>query len=227
MLSCCVGLAACGKGDAVSKPETDPALTSVLADPLMVDPDLSSQNRAVSALVVGGPPVAEVPLVERSPKAIEDAREDARQLAGGSLKSAPLPVDGDAALVAGVTAAQIAAASGRAGQACAGKSEYGMGWSLSLPVPLSIYPRGHLQEAAGTDRDGCRLRAAVFVTPVEAGDVVDFYFTRLSAAGLVSKHFLANGVHVLQGGKGGMSYAVHVRRMDNGLSRVDLVSNGG
>jgi hypothetical protein len=227
LLACCA-LSACGKGGAdASKPEADPALTSALADPLMLDPDLSSQNRAVAAIAVGGPPVAELPLVERSPQAIEDARDEARQLAGGSFKSAPQPQDGDAGKVAGVTAAQVAAAVPGVGPACAGKAEYGMGWSLSLPEPLAIFPRGHVQEAAGSDRDGCRLRSIRFLTPVDAGDVVDFYFTRLSAAGLEARHLLAGEVHVLEGSKGGMAYAVHVQKLENGLSRVDLVSNGG
>lgn len=210
----------------MNKPETDPALISALADPLMVDPDLSSQNRAAAAIAVGGPPVAELPLVERSPQAIEDAREEARQLAGGTLKSAPMPEPGNAAQVAGITASQIAASVAGVGPACAGKAEYGMAWSLSLPEPLAIYPQGHLREAAGTDRDGCRMRVVRFLTPVEAGDVVDFYFTRLSAAGLGVKHLLSGGMHVLEGGKGNLAYAVHVRKLENGLSRVDVVSNG-
>jgi len=227
LLACCA-LAACGKDAAVSsKPETDPALTSSLADPLMVDPDLSSQNRAAAAIAVGGPPEAALPLVERTPQAIEEARAEARQLVGGTLTSAPAPEDGDAAQVVGVTAAQIAALVPGVGPACAGKSEYGMGWSLSLPAPLTIYPKGHLREAAGTDRDGCRMRAISFLTSAEAGDVVDFYFTRLTGAGMSAKHRLAGGVHVLEGGKGSLAYAVHVRKLENGLSRVELVSNGG
>lgn len=226
VLVCCA-LAACGRDAAVpSKPDTDPALISVLADPLMVDPDLSSQNLGASAIAVGGPPVAELPPVERSPTAVEDAREEARRLAGGVLKSAPEPEDGEAAQVAGVTAAQIAAAVAGVGPACAGKAEYGMSWSLSLPAPLMIYPSGHLREAAGTDQGGCRMRVVSFLTPAETGDVLDFYYTRLSSAGLGTRHMLSDGVHVLEGGKRGFAYAVRVRKLENGLSRVDLVSNG-
>jgi len=226
MLACCCALAACGKGGSVaSKPETDPAFTSALADPLMVDPDLSSQNRAAAAFAIGGPPVAELPLVERTPQAIEDAKDEARRIAGGELKPAPAPQSGGAT-PSGVTIAQIAATSGVA-EACAGKAEYGMVWSLSLPAPLAIYPKAHLQEAAGTDRDGCRMRALSFVTPVEAGDVVDFYFTRLTGARLAARHSMAGDVHLLQGGKGGLGYALQVRKLEDGLTRVDLVSNGG
>jgi len=227
LFACCSALSACGKGEDERKAETDPALTSALADPLMVDPDLSSQNRAASAIALGGPPVAELPLVERTPRAIEEAREEARELAGGSLKLAPLPEEAEEAAVAGVTITQIAAAAVGPAAACAGKAEYAMGWSLKLPAQLAIYPRGHLREAAGTDRDGCRLRAVSFDTPVEAGDVVDFYFTRLAKAGLGSKHLLSGDVHVLKGSKGRFAWAVQVRKLETGISRVELVSNGG
>ena len=212
LMACCPALAACGTDAVVSdKPESDPALIGALADPLMSDPDLSSQDRAAAAIAMGGPPVAEMPLVERTPQAIEAAREEARQLVGGTLKSAPSPENADAPAVDGVTASQVAAFVPGLGPACAGKAEYGMSWSLSLPAPLAIYPRGHLREAAGTDRDGCRMRVVRFVTPVEADDVVDFYFTRLSGAGLGVKHRLSGAVHVLQGGKGNLAYIIRAR----------------
>ena len=227
MLACLAGLGGCGKDDpAAIKPDSDPALVSALADPVMVDTDLSSQNLAAAAIVAGGPPVIELPAIERTPQAIEAARDEARRLAGGSLKSAPFPEDGESETAAGVTAAQLAASVRGVGGTCPAKAEYAMAWSLNLPAPLAIYPRGHMQEAAGTDRDGCRLRVASFVTPVDTDEVVDFYYTRLAAAGIDARHWLANGVHALDGNKARATYAVRASKLENGLTRVDLVSNG-
>lgn len=228
LLGCCAALAACGKGKGEgTRPEADPALTSVLAGPVMVDGELSGQSHASAAIAGGGPPVIELPLVERTPEAIQAARDEARELAGGSIKSAPLPEDANGIAPGGVTAAQLAATSGEVGKRCAGKMDYAMAWSLSLPAPLSIYPRGHLQEAAGTDLGGCRLRVVSFATPVDAGDVADFYYTRLSSAGYTARHRLADSLHVLDGAKGNAAYAIQMRKLDSGLTRVDLVANGG
>ena len=219
-------LAGCGRDDRpAARAEIDPALAGALADPIMIDTDLSGQNRASAAVAGGGPVVIELPIVERGPEAIAAARADAAKLAGGKVKPAPSPRQA-AAAERGVTAAQIAGTVKGIAASCAGKAEYALAWSQRLPEPLAIYPRGHLREAAGADAAGCSLRVASFVTPVEPGEVIDFYYTRIKAAGFAPEYRLAEGSHSLGGSKGGAAYAVHARKLESGLTEVDLVASG-
>lgn len=220
-------LSGCNREDEpTARAETDPATIGALADPIMIDTDLSGQNRASAAVAGGGPVVIELPLAERGPEAIAAARADAAKLAGGKVKPAPSPRQAPAA-EPGVTSAQFAGAVKGIAASCAGKAEYALVWSQRLPEPLAIYPRGHLREAAGADAAGCRLRVASFVTPVEPGEVIDFYYARIKAAGFAPEYRLAEGSHSLGGSKGGAAYAVHARKLDSGLTEVDLVANGG
>ena len=83
-----------------------------------------------------------------------------------------------------------------------------------------------MQEAAGTDADGCMLAVVNFVTPVDAKDVIDFYFTRVRAAGYDAKHSLDGKDHVLGGSKGSAAYLIYARKLDNGVTEVDLIASG-
>lgn len=224
-------LAGCGgSGDKAEKPvERDPAVTGALGDQIMVDPELAGQNEADAGLSGQGATAVEIPAEQRSPEAIAAARREAEKLAGGAIEHAPAASpDGAGKLAsAAATAAQVAAkgASG-AGADCAGKVEYSARWATALPAPLAVYPRGAVQEAAGTDSDGCRLRVVTFHTPVPASDVIDFYYTRLRKAGFTAGHTSEGGDAVLGGGKSGQSYVIYARKLDNGLSEVDVVSGG-
>ena len=68
------------------------------------------------------------------------------------------------------------------GRPCAGMVEYTAAWAAKLPDAFPVYPRGAVQEAAGTDAGGCALRVVNFQTPVPVSEVMDFYFTRAAAA---------------------------------------------
>ena len=221
-------LAACDSNKAPAAEEADPALAGALADQIMVDPDLAGQNRAGQALGVNGPASVALPPTDRSPEVIAAARAEALKIAGGSITAAPVPVSGPAAAGADVvTPAQMAEAAKGIGSGCADKVEYSAGWAARLPAGLTVYPRGHVIEAAGTDRDGCRLRVVNFVTPVSGKDVIDFYYTRVRAAGYDAEHRLEGNDSVLGGGKDTAAYVVYARKLGNGLTEVDIVANGG
>ncbi len=225
-----LGLSGCGSSEeeAADKPGDDPALASALAGPVMIDPELAGQNYATAAIAGGGPAVIELPPAESTPEAIAAAKADAAKAAGKPIERAPSPEGaGDSRLREAVTAAQLAHAVQGPGTDCGGKADYEFSWSTKLPAPLPIYPRGHLLETAGTDRDGCRLRFAGFLTPVAADDVIDFYYTRAKAAGFTVERHRSGEVQLLRGGKAHAVYAVRVRRQDDGISKVDIVANGG
>lgn len=221
--------AACGSDPPPKQEADDPALSGALADQIMVDPDLAQQNKADAAINVTGPPVTELPPIDRSPQAIAAARAEALKLAGGTIRPAPAPQKGDATtatLAEAVTAAQVAqAAKGPAGR-CAGKAEYSAMWAAKLPAELSVYPRGAVQDAAGTDSDGCALRVVSFRTPVPPAEVVDWYHTRVTAAGYGATHRIEGKDHALGGSRGPAAYIVYARVLEDGLTEVDLVSSG-
>lgn len=218
-------LAGCGKGGEAAKPkgEEDPAVTGALGDQIMVDPELAGQQGS------GGTGKIELPPEQRTPEAIAAAKAEALKLAGGAIQSAPAPAVGGSATVLeqnAATAAQVAEAAKAGNVDCAGKVQYSANWATSLPAALAVYPRGAVQESAGTDADGCRLRVVSFVTPVAAGEVVDFYYTRLRAEGYSARHQMNGNDQVLGGGKGAAAYVVYARKLDNGLTEVDLVASG-
>ena len=213
--------------DAAASVAPDPIVAAALGEELMTDPDLARQNRTNAAIAGGGPASAPIPPERRSAEAIAAARAEAARMAGGSLRRAPLPEPG-AVAAAGETlalTANRALATGGERASCAGKLEYAFAWAARFPAAIPIYPRGHVQEAAGTDRDGCRLRIANFVTPVPVADLVDFYWSLAARAGLSLQHRMAGSDHVVAGSKGGAAFVVHVRER-GGMTEADLVTNG-
>ncbi|AKH42302.1 hypothetical protein FHS61_000072 [Altererythrobacter atlanticus] len=225
-----LGLSACG--DSADEPqaaaEIDPALTGALGEQIMVDPDLIGQNRANNAASIASGD-GSVPTLDLGPAAIEAARADALKLVGGQgqMRDAPEPREVAGALpenAALTAAARAAAAPGGSGD-CAQKVEYTMQWAAKLPVSFPVYPRGAVQEAAGTDRDGCSLRVVNYQTPAPIGEVMNFYFTMASKAGFSAQHVLQDGDNVLGGVKDASSFVVYARRLANGATEVDLVTS--
>jgi hypothetical protein len=65
-----------------------------------------------------------------------------------------------------------------------------------------------------------------FVTPVAVKDVIDFYYTRVRKAGFSADYRMEGADHVLGGRNAGKAYVLYARKLDNGLTEVDLVSSG-
>jgi len=228
LLVLAAALAGCsGEKAPQQRTEQDPAVSAALNEQLMTDPDLARINPENRVLAGGGPAAAPIPLEDRSPEAIARGRADAIALLGRAAGPAPGAVGPALPLLPRDTPALAAtAALGAGGAGCVGKLEYGFIWAARMPSALPVYPRGHAQDAAGTDKDGCGLRALRFVTPVPVEDVVAFYWATTRRAGLAAEHRLAGGDHVVMGRKGGAVAAAFVRGRDDGLSEVDLVSRG-
>lgn len=214
-----LALAACGKAATTPEPEVerDPAIVAALADPIMIDPDLASQNRGNAAIALDV--FAAVPLDAASPEAIAAAKADAARLAGGMIRTAPDPAEIGKPTPASVTAGQVAAGLAHNPAGCIEGLRYGYGWAASFSQALPIYPRGHVQEAAGNA--GCGLRTVIFTTPVEPQAVIDFYFTRAGDAGYSTQRRRAGEVEVLSGGKGRSAYLIRVGQVGD-LSQVEF-----
>lgn len=222
-------LTACGEEPARPDAAQDPALTAALGEQIMVDPDLVGMNdaNAVAQLPVQD---GSVPSLDLGPEAVERARADALVLIGGQarLRKAPAAreVAGDLPDDAPLAAAARVAAAPGAKADCANRAGYSATWAARLPAAFPVYPRGAVQEAAGTDTAGCSLRVVNFQTPVALDEVIDFYFTRAATAGFTAQRVLQDGDDVLAGTKGSSSYVVYARRMASGATEVDLVTSG-
>jgi hypothetical protein len=219
-------LAGCsGKKNEPVPAESDAAVNGALGDQIVVDPSLSAHDGA--APEAGGGKVALSPQ-QRSPEAIQAARDEAMVQAGGNLKSAPLAQSGSVSSLtqSAASAAQVAPSTKAASADCTKKVQYAAAWAGKLPRDLPIYPRAVVQEAAGTDSDGCRLRVVTFASPVPPKDVIDFYYTKAMEAGYGAEYRMDGTDHVLGGRKGGQAYVVYVRKLGSGLTEVDLVASG-
>lgn len=223
-------LAACGGGEETpAPPDDDPLMTGALGDQIMVDPDLVGHNRANNAAVLPDGD-GSIPVEDMSPDAIAAARAEALTLIGGNgrMKKAPAAreIAGELPPDSTLTAAARAAASPGNGQNCADLVTYTASWAARLPPTFPAYPRSAVQEAAGSDEGRCALRVVNFITPVQLADVIDFYYTRASAAGYSVQHVVTAGENVLGGSKGAASFMVYARRLPTGATSVDLVTNG-
>lgn len=224
-------LAACGdsseRGD--KRGERDPVIAAALADPIMADPDLASQNRGNSALQGGGPPSAELPPDKTGPEETERARAAALDLAGGKLAPLPAPSPAlDASRLAGkLTPRAMAEALPELAKGCSESLELGFIWAARLPAALPVYPRGHARQAAGSDAKGCGLRVVGFVTPVPASEVLAFYATTAGKAGLTVAYRREGGDEVLTGKGKGLEFAIFARAFDKQQTEVVLISKTG
>lgn len=206
----------------------DPAIVGALGDQIMVDPDLTSQNEANSALSTSARSGA-LPAEARSPQAVSAAREEAQRLLrdSGGIQSPPsAEVDeGDDKGETLLTVTARAAALSGEGE-CADKATFTMQWAAKMPLNFPVYPRGSVQEAAGTDTGSCGLRVVNFITPVPPSDVMEFYYSRAINAGFEAQRRMRGEEDTLTGSKGDASFTVALRNLPWGGTEVDLITSG-
>lgn len=219
-LLCCVTLAltACGGGGdapSVVADHADPLMAAALADQIMTDPDMVNRNGA-NQLASFADADGSMPRPDAGPEAAAAARGEALAMVGGSsaLRQVPDPAQQEPAPDAALAR-------------CAGQARPGFGWAARMQQAFPVYPRGAVLEAAGSDADGCTLRAVSFATAVAVDDVLAFYATRAAAAGYRVQHTVAAGENVLSGGGPGGRMQLRVRPGDGGLAEVDLITLGG
>lgn len=227
LLALCL-LTACGDA---SVPETtplrDPAIMGALSEPLTRDPDLAASSRNGTILSGGGLAEGGVPLFGPDDKEADRARREAAQLLGGSIPAAPAAIrTADQSPLAGAATAASAAKAIPFAVNCAASIEYSFAWAASLPAALPVYPRAHAQEAGGSDAAGCKLRVVNFRTPVSVADVAAFYHASAARAGLLPHITRAGADLVVSGARDGLAYAIHARKMSDGMTEVDLITNG-
>lgn len=205
----------------------DPALTAALRDQIMVDPALVQQANDDVVRPPTMPQSGAVP-----PDGIAAAVKPAGMAADtGMLRSAPAP---------SATCRQCAVArqsltlgalaekqGGRAGQ-CAANVAYSATWANRLPAAVPLYPDARVAEAAGADGNGCALRIVSFASMAPMQRLLDWYYTKASAAGYTAEHGMDGAEHVLAGTRpAGGAFLLVLRKRADGGTEADLMADGG
>lgn len=199
-------------------------VAAALAAPLMTDPDLASQNRVGVALTGSAMPAAPIPTEDLTDEARAAALSDAAAQLGGAIGPAPAAT-GSQGAAAGETALLSWRQTFGPGP-CADRAGWTFAWAARMPQAFPVFPRGHVQEAAGNDDGDCHLRALNFRTQAEVPDVLGFYHAVSRQAGYSVLHRADGEAHVLTGSRNGAGYAVYVRPGAEGMTEVDLVTSG-
>ena len=196
----------------------DPAVRQALRDPIMVDPGLQQQSNANAVRPPDRPDPGAVPP--------DIARADPVDHA--SLRHAPPPAAGcpQCRTKAGAyTLGALAAAQPATGRC--GAIGYSAAWANRLPADLPLYPDARVGEAAGSASGPCALRAVSFVSSAPPAKLIDWYYTRATAARYSAEHRGDGTTQVLGGTRGNDAFVVYVTPRPGGGSDVDLVTNAG
>lgn len=211
-------LAACG-GDgtqdvSATADHADPLMSAMLADQIMIDPDMVASNNA-NQLASFSEADGSMPRPDVGPEPAARARAEAIDLLGGSgaLQPVPEPATGEPPRDAVLAR-------------CIATAQPGFRWAAAMPQSFPVYPQGAVLAAAGSDASGCAVRAISFATPVSVDDVLAFYITRAEAAGYAVQHQISQGDNVLSGTGPSGRLRLQARGDDNGLTSVELVTLG-
>lgn len=185
------------------KGNIDPALTAALEDQIMVDPQLASKSNDDSIRPPNEPYSAPVP-----------------------------PGEGASGRPAGQTLGTIAAQQAQLAKdkfnGCSLDVAYSIQWANRLPVELPLYPKARVNEAAGSDYQGCGLRVASYTAPVPPRSVAGYYVVLAKRSGYresVNKEGQGLMVSGWRPSDGAAFYAL--LKTDGTGTNVDLVTNRG
>jgi hypothetical protein len=185
------------------KGDADPALTAALEDQIMVDPELAAQSNDDSIRPPNEPYSGAVPPGEGS-------------------------ATGPAGQTLGVLATQQAQAAKDKFNGCSLDIAYSIQWANRLPVELPLYPKARVNEAAGSDYQGCSLRVASYTAPAPPREVASYYLTLAKRAGF-REGVTRDGKGLMVSGwrpNDGAAFYALMNPSGTGTS-VDIVSNRG
>lgn len=203
-----------------ASPAADPALRSALQDQIMVDPALT---RMANADAVRPPPQ---PLSGAVPP---DLPASGKAAEADKLRSAPPAGECRQCASArqAMTLGAVAASQGGRAGGCAAAIAYSAAWANKLPRSVPLYPDAAVSEAAGADGAGCALRVVSFTSGAPMQRLLDWYYTKATAAGFAAQHGANGAEHTLAGTKAGAAFLVTVKPTANGGTAVDLMADGG
>ncbi len=210
-----LALSACGGGEDTAslndldakiggKNEADPALTAALEDQILIDPALRGQSNKDAIRPAPKPYQSPIPKGEglktnpASTKTLGDLAATQSDVAKDSFNGCGLSVD------------------------------YAMSYAAKLPADMPLYPKSRVTEAAGSNLNGCKLRAVSHNSSAAVDDVAAHYATTARSAGY-SVGAKPEGKGQLITGKraadGGAFYVILTPVADG--TQADLVINNG
>ena len=212
----------------------DPAMTAALHDQIMVDPALAQQSNADSVRPPAQPYSGGVPPVGIAQPAGAAPGGVTGTATSNRIKPAPAPASKDCpnCKVANESLTLGALASrqpDRRTSACAGAMRYSANWADRLPADVPLYPGARVSEAAGADGGPCETRAVSFSAAASLQTVIDWYYTKVTAAGFSAEHQSDGAQHTLGGTRerDGGAYVLFLTARRDGGTDVDLVTNNG
>lgn len=237
MLFASLALVGCGDGedarnnvaaldDELAGNSSDPALMGALQDQIMVDPQLAQQSNKDAIRPPSQPYTA--PLPNQTVAAGKAAMPK-----DGELMKAPAPKPGGQAFAAqerSITLGGLAERQQNArARSCAARLTYSAGWAARMPPAMPLHPQARVSEAAGTQADGCSLRAVTFSTPQPLQTMIDWYYTRAVKGGYSAEHQVKDGTHLLGGTRkaDGNAYILFLSARADGGTDIDLLADGG
>lgn len=182
------------------KGDADPALTAALEGQVMVDPKLAGQSNQDGIRPANSPYGSPIPKGEK---------------AGGGQ-------------TLGSIAAQQAKLSKDKFNGCSLDVEYSAQWSTRLPADLPLHPTAKVTEAAGSDYQGCSLRAVSY-TVAQPTKAMGEYYTGIAKRAGYRTTITAEGQGSMVSGwrpSDGAAFYVILQPSEGGTS-ADLVSNRG
>lgn len=197
--------------------DRDPVAAAALRDQIMVDPRLVQQANADALRPPAQPESLALP-----PETVADAAFKAE---AGALRTAPAPADRCpqcAAARKALTLGALAASQGASAD-CVRTVAYSADWANRLPDEVPLYPDARVAEAAGADRQGCALRVVSFTSAAPMQRLLDWYYTRATAAGYRVGHGVENGDHVLAGTRPSAAFMLRMQPRAAGGTNVDLM----
>ncbi len=209
-----LALSACGGGAAADmdamdgkltgKGEADPALTASLEDQILVDPSLSGKANEDAIRPASEPYQSPVP-ADQAVKEVAGASQTLGELASHQSKASKESFNG-----------------------CGLNVSYSAEYAARLPADLQLPKIAQVIEAAGSDDNGCRLRAVSHSVSRPMNDVAAYYTQMASKAGY-RPVTAAEGNGVMVSGKraadGGAFYVILSPVV--GGTTADLVVNNG
>lgn len=233
-----LALAACGGAenaqnnvaaldDELASNGTDPALMGALGDQIMVDPQLAQQSNKDAIRPPSQPYSAGVPseTVAAGKTAMPKDGELMKAPAPTAAKDQAFAAQEQAVTLGGLAARQKNPRTA----SCAAKLNYSAGWAARMPAAMPLHPQARVSEAAGTQADGCSLRAVTFSTPQPLQTMIDWYYTRAVKGGYSAEHQLKDGQHLLGGTRkaDGNAFLVFLAARPDGGTDIDLLAEGG
>ncbi len=208
-------------GANANAPANDPAVKAALHDQIMVDPALVGQSNADAVRPPPQPRLGALPSPDIAARAGPAETETLRHAPPAS-GTCPQCAAARQALTLGALAERTGAPA-----TCTAAIGYSAAWAMRLPASVPLYPDARVTEAAGADARGCALRVVSFRSSAAVERVLDWYYTRTSAAGYHAEHGAEGAQQLLGGTKpGGGAFLVMLRPRDNGTD-VDLMVDAG